>query len=469
MRRKIPWYYFPWLYHVLKYWVRLGTLSFYRRVEQIGKRKYPVRGPKIIAVNHRNGLSDAILTASLLKEHPTFLTRADVFLHPLAKKALNWLMMIPVYRSRDGVDVIQKNKETFQFCIDELKDEKSIFIFPEGNHARQFKVRPLKKGLARIAFQTAEETNFSIPLQVVPVGISYSHYTHVRSRLLIWYGEAFSVQSYYEMYQENPRKALVELTKKIREELKKLTLHISNAQEYDTIDSLQRLYTPDRVVEKGGNLESEYDRLLASKEIVAGLEQDPNAMAPWKDRIRAYWDQLKALGIRDHVVREAPFSASQLVMSFVGMVFLFPFFLISLIHHAWLYIWPYRFALSKFKDDQWHQSISMLFAVFPAVPYHILLWGLAWWITGSLGWSLVYIGVVIASAYISLEFIRSWKIWRGRRRYMRLIKSGDLLAGQLAAERKILVEAIRQMLSVGLVEQESGKREGERGESFATS
>ena len=464
MRRKIPWYYFPWLYHMLKYWVRLGTLSFYRKVEQVGKKEYPVKGPKIIAVNHRNGLSDAILVASLLKEHPTFLTRADVFLHPLAKKALNWLMMIPVYRSRDGVDVIQKNKETFQFCIDELKDDKSIFIFPEGNHARQFKVRPLKKGLARIAFQAAEETNFSIPLQVVPVGISYSHYTNVRSRLLIWYGEAFSIEPFYGLYQENPRKALVELTKTIREELKKLTLHISNAQEYAHIDALQRLYTPDRVLEKGGKLSSEYDRLLASKEIVEGLEREPTAMDPWKERTQNYWDQLKALNLRDHVIREAPFSGGQLMISLMGMVLLSPFFLISCIHHAWLYIWPYRFALGKFKDDQWHQSISMLFSVFPAVPYHLLLWGLAWWITGSLGWSLLYIGVVILSGYISLELIRSWKIWRGRRRYMRLIKSGDLLASQLATERKTLVEAIRQMLGVGLVKQEE-----EKGESFATS
>ena len=456
MRRKIPWYYFPWLYHALKFWVRLGTLSFYRRVEQKGKRKYPVKGPKIIAVNHRNGLSDAILIASLLKEHPTFLTRADVFLHPLAKKALNWLMMIPVYRSRDGVDVIQKNKETFQFCIDELKDNKSIFIFPEGNHARQFKVRPLKKGLARIAFQAAEETNFSMPLHVVPVGISYSHYTHVRSRLLIWYGEAFSVEPYYELYQENPRKALVELTKTLREELKKLTLHISHAKEYDSIDDMQRLYTPDRVLEKGGKLDSEYDRLLASKEIVAGLELDPAAMTPWKDRVKTYWDQLKALNLRDHVIREAPFSGAQLIMSFIRMVLLSPFLLISALHHAWLYIWPYRFALNKFKDDQWHQSISMLFTVFPAVPYHILLFGLAWWITGSLGWSLVYIGIVIISAYISLELIRSWKIWKGRRRYMRLLRSGEPQASQLAAERERLVEAIREMVNSSPEQEKSG-------------
>ena len=446
MRRKFPWYYFPWFYHVLKLWVRLGAKTFYRSVEQIGKADYPVNGPKIIAVNHRNGLSDAILVASMLKEHPTYLTRADVFLHPLAKKALNWLMMIPVYRTRDGVDVVKKNQETFQFCVDELKDGKSIFIFPEGSHDRQHKVRPLKKGLARIAFQAAEESNFSLPIEVVPVGISYSHYTHVRSRLLIWYGEGFSIEPYYPLYQENPRKALVELTKKIREEIKKLTLHITSPKDYERIDQAQRLYTPDLVLERGGRLVSEYDRLRASKSIVESLEKEPSQLEGWSDRINTYWENLKQLNLRDHVIREAPHSSRKLFFTFLGMFLLSPFFLFSAIHHFGLYRWPYRFAIKKFKDDQWHQSISMLFSVFPGVLYHILLWALAWWITGSLGGSLAYIGLVLFSGYIALELIRSWKIWKGWRRYRRLLKANDPVTLKLVPERKELVKAIKEMV-----------------------
>ena len=451
MIRKYPWYYFPWFYHVLKHWVRLGTKTYYRKVEQIGTKAYDPKGPKIIAVNHRNGLSDAILIASLLREHPTFLTRADVFLKPAARKALNWLKMIPVYRSRDGVDVIQKNQETFQYCIDELKDGNSVFIFPEGNHARKHRVRPLKKGLARIAFQAAEQSGFSLPLKVVPVGITYSKYIEIQGNLLIWYGEPIDLQPYYPLYQENPRKALLEVTKLIREALKKYTLHISLVEEYDFIDQIQKLYTPDKLGAKYLYRTAPIEQLKASKEIVEQVEEkissEPEAFSEIREALPAYYEDLEKLNLRDHLIYRGPFSKGYLFQKGFWIFLLAPFFLIFLIHNFWLYRFPYKFAVKKFKDDQWHQSISMLFAIFPAVPYHFLLFGLAWWLTGSLLFAGIYIVVVIGSALLSLEMIRWWKRWQGARRYMRLLKQEHSLAIGLASRRKKLVDSIRNTIN----------------------
>lgn len=448
MIRKYPWYYFPWLYHVLKHWVRLGTKTYYRKVEQKGKKAYDPKGPKIIAVNHRNGLSDAILIASLLREHPTFLTRADVFLKPLARKALNWLRMIPVYRSRDGVDVIQKNQETFQFCIDELKDGNSVFIFPEGNHARKHRVRPLKKGLARIAFQAAEQSDFTLPLKIVPVGITYSKYIEIYGNLLIWYGTPIDLEPYYPLYKENPRKALLEVTKALREALKEYTLHISLVEEYDFIDQMQKLYTADHLGVKYLDRVSPSAQLKASKEIVekveAKLSSDSKAFSEIRGELPYYFEDLERLALRDHVIQRGPFSRQNLFIKGFGIFLLAPFFLISLIHHFWLYRFPYQFAINKFKDDQWHQSISMLFATFPAVPYHLILFGLVWWLTGSAVWATIYISLVIASGLLGLEMIRWWKRWRGDIRYMHLLRTKDSIAIGLAARRKKLVDVIRK-------------------------
>jgi len=431
--------------------VRLGTKTFYRKVQQVGKRSYPVKGPKIIAVNHRNGLSDAILLASLLQEQPTFLTRADVFLKPLARKALNWFKMIPVYRSRDGVDVIKMNQETFQFCINELKEQRSVFIFPEGNHARKHRVRPLKKGLARIAFQAAEQTHFKMPLQVVPVGITYTDYIKIGGQLLVWYGKPIDLRPYYSTYQENPRKALVEVTQAGREGLKALTLHISDIEHYDFIDNVLTLFIPDWVAATGRALRNPHHRLLAGQEIIRRTETNPSLLDQ-ETPLQTYFQQLEALNLRDHVVRRGPFSRANRFLKGLGLFLLSPFFLFSALHHFWLYRWPYRFALKNFKDDQWYQSISMLFATFPALPYHLLLFFLAWALTDSLLWAGSYIVLVLGSGYLALQMIRWWKRWRGEVRYMRLLKHKDPVAGQLAPTRKMLVERIQAVMQAAGLE-----------------
>ena len=64
---------------------------------------------------------------------------------------------MPVYRIQDGVDSLKNNETIFQQCVRILSSKNTLILLPEGNHSGYWRLRPLKKGLARIAFQAQKE------------------------------------------------------------------------------------------------------------------------------------------------------------------------------------------------------------------------------------------------------------------------------------------------------------------------
>jgi hypothetical protein len=94
--------------------------------------------------------------------------------------------MIPVYRISEGKDKLENNADTFEQCIDVLKRNETLLIFSEGICINEWKLRTLKKGTARIAYQAwfCER----IPeMKVVPTGISYSSFSHAPKT--VWVNE----------------------------------------------------------------------------------------------------------------------------------------------------------------------------------------------------------------------------------------------------------------------------------------
>src|SRR6056297_1906445 len=158
----------------------------------------------IYAPNHQNALMDALAILATYKGEPVFLARADIFEKKTISKILTFLKILPIYRIRDGKTNLQNNDAIFQKTIDVLKERKRLTILPEGNHAGRRKLRTVKKGISRIAFQAEEATDFSMGIKIVPVGLDYQHYYHVQSRLTVYYGKAIPLEQFVEEYKANP-------------------------------------------------------------------------------------------------------------------------------------------------------------------------------------------------------------------------------------------------------------------------
>jgi len=219
----------------LRLWVKWGLSIYFSRTAVSGRGNIPVNTPFIIVANHQNALLDPLLIATMTGIKPYFLARADLFKKPLFANLLAIIQLIPVFRIRDGLSSINGNRESFSQCERLLAENKAILIFPEGNHSLRRNVRPLSKGFTRIAFGAMEKYP-SLPLSILPIGISYESHQQVGSAVRIEIGKPLLVAS----YKEDSRS----LTQAAYDALKELTVHIPDEGYENTLNTLKANHIP---------------------------------------------------------------------------------------------------------------------------------------------------------------------------------------------------------------------------------
>src|SRR5664279_5150698 len=156
---------------------------FYRKVIVLGRENINPNDPLIFAPNHQNALMDALAVLFTHKGQPIFLARADIFKRKTIAAVLYFLKILPVYRLRDGFSSLKSNDEIFVKTIDVLKNKNGVVILPEGDHAGFRRLRQLKKGICRVAFQSDEATGFNLKVKIIPVGLEFSKL--FRDRILV--------------------------------------------------------------------------------------------------------------------------------------------------------------------------------------------------------------------------------------------------------------------------------------------
>ena len=232
---------FDWIQRI---WYEIGWFSvevsfrfYFKRWQVANYKNVPKQGPTIYASNHQNAFMDALAIIMSNKRHTVFLTRADVF---KSKSAAFWLRsvnMIPIYRIRDGKNSMAKNDAVIEECVEILSNgRKPVAIFPEGNHGMNRTLRPLKKGLSRIAFAAMEANNYELDLKVVPIGVNYSRPTRFRGDLLVNYGEPILLKDYVDLYKENPNQAFIALKDELSARIKDLMIDIQDKEHYEEIE-----------------------------------------------------------------------------------------------------------------------------------------------------------------------------------------------------------------------------------------
>ncbi len=214
---------------------------FYRRVIVLGRENIAPDQHLIFAPNHQNALMDALAVLFTHRGQPIFLARADIFKKKTIASILYFLKLLPVYRIRDGFSSLKGNDEIFIKTIDVLKNKNGLVILPEGNHEGFRRLRQLKKGICRIAFQSEEATDFSLNIRLIPVGLEFSNYSRVRQVLTVVYGKPIEVSEFHNLYRESPERALNELRTRLSEKMKKNMVHIESQEDYEAIDELRSM------------------------------------------------------------------------------------------------------------------------------------------------------------------------------------------------------------------------------------
>lgn len=193
------------LYTTLKYLCKTAVQCYFSKIEFNGEEHIPKGDvPVIFAANHRSAFLDAILLAVFSREPIHFLARADVFSGALGR-FLEAINMMPIYRIRDGYKNLSRNDMVFEKCSKILKAKKRLLIFPEGSQEDLIYLRPLTKGIARIALNTQNEMD--TPILIIPLGINYFNAFHSGHKLCFNYGRPIQVESFMQEFQDHNNKA----------------------------------------------------------------------------------------------------------------------------------------------------------------------------------------------------------------------------------------------------------------------
>ena len=224
-----------WFTLVCSY-IKLGLYFYSKKITVIGRTNIPKKGAILFAVNHPNGLVDPLYVTTTNSRQNHFLVRAASFKNPIVKKILESLYLMPIYRIRDGIKQLSNNQEIFEKCYHILNKGETLMIFPEGSHDKKRTIRPLSKGFTRIV-SGALEKHKNLEIKVIPVGITYQHPSNFPAKVTVSYGKPIATREIFEA--NSAAKSINILKEKVSEQLKSLSVHITNDENYET--TLQKL------------------------------------------------------------------------------------------------------------------------------------------------------------------------------------------------------------------------------------
>lgn len=260
VKKRLSFFYFVFQQY-LKFWHRI----YYRSIKIIKYTQVPAPYPVIYAPNHQNALMDALAILLTDYHQPFFLARADIFKSKFIASFLNRMKILPVYRIRDGAENLGKNDEIFKMTSRIFKQGSPLGIFPEANHSVIRSLRPLKKGVVRVAFLAESENDWKLNLHIIPMGIYYSDIQKMNQDLVLQYGKAIPMSNYRELYEQNEVAAFNQLRKDIAEGIREHIVDIPNDAEYSFKENIRDLFQLPNFAKYAGN------PVVHSQEIVARL------------------------------------------------------------------------------------------------------------------------------------------------------------------------------------------------------
>ena len=433
------------LYLILKSLTNIFYRVYYSSdIKGLEKNTYDK--PIIMAPNHVNGFVDPVSIAMVSAQKIRFFARGDVFKGQIAKWALDKINISPMYRLQEGYSELKKNDKTFEECRKLLSDNKTILIFPEAICIQEKRLQPLKKGLARILFQTGELFDFKKDVLVVPIGLNYSDAKKFRSKLLINFGDAISIKKYEELFRQDKVKAINEFTKMLEHEMAKLIIVIKNKENDELVESINELYLHYWMKDKHYRLKDIEQQYFASKEIAEMVNYFDSThltlLESLKNIVIPYRKRLQKLNLRDHLLRPEiinKMNIGNFLLDFFIIWFGMPIYFIGLAMNYPPYSISRNLADKKVKNVEFYASIYLNMSMLLWLFYYgiqLLIVTLAFRSWTFLG---IYALLVPISGFFVLNFYPIMKKIIGRWRLMRMVRKEKKIIEDLINERTLVI------------------------------
>lgn len=436
------------LYQILKTLTNIFYRIYYT-IEVKGLEKNPYGKPVIMAPNHINGFIDPVSIGMMSSQKVRFFARGDVFKGRFAKWILNEMNVSPMYRLKEGYSELKKNDKTFEECRTLLSDNKTILLFPEAICVQEKRLQPLKKGLARILFQTEELFDFKKEVWVLPIGLNYSDAKKFRSKLFINIGDPVSIKKYEELYKLDKVKAINDFTKMLEQEMTKLIIVIKNKENDELVEGITELYLHywmQAEQHDPKNMEKQFSVRKDIAEMVNYFDaENLTLLGSLKKAIIPYRANLQKLNLRDHLLRPEiinKMNIGNFLLDFLIIWFGMPIYLIGLVMNFPPYYISRDFADKKVKNVEFYASIHLNISML----LWLLYYGIQLLVVALIFRNWTFLGIYallvpLTGLYV-LKFYPAMKKIFGRWRLMRMVRKERKTIEDLINERTPIIKEI---------------------------
>ncbi len=233
------------LYKILKVVIRFVLSIFYRKLYITGVEHINPNVPQLLASNHPNGFMEPLIMACYFPRPLHFLVRGDVFDKKWLRPILIGTNQIPIFRFKDGFSKLRENALTMDASTQLMLQNNLLLIYAEGSTENVKQLRPLQKGLARIAFAVLEanpETN----LEILPSGVNFTHPPQFGKTAMLRVGTPLKIKDYAALYIKDQKEAYQKLLDDIYAAMKPNVVHLDDLLKLGLLEDLLAI---DRSVE----------------------------------------------------------------------------------------------------------------------------------------------------------------------------------------------------------------------------
>jgi len=259
-----------------------------------------VDGAVLVTMNHPNALVDPLVIFRTGQRPSRPLAKASLFDQALTGTLLRGLGGLPVYRRQDDPALMHLNERTFDAAVSALQAGEAVQIYPEGRSHSEPSLTPIRTGAARIALRAAAERDWTLDVQVQPVGLTYTRKHLFRGRVVAAFGEPFSISEFQPLYDEDDRAAVRELTDRIRRGLESLTLNFDHPDDRELVEVAERLYARQKKLVRWRERDLMANRLPRLRAFASGVRwlraTDPERLTELRQAVRRYLRLLTLLG-----------------------------------------------------------------------------------------------------------------------------------------------------------------------------
>jgi 1-acyl-sn-glycerol-3-phosphate acyltransferase len=291
------------LYYLVRPIARLSLRFYLRRIDLVGTERIPRDKPVILAANHPTTFIEPCILACFLDRPLSFLARGDFFRKSLFARLLRSLHILPVFRLRDGgYQKLKDNYKTFEACFTALRQRKTLMILAEGRCIHEKRLRPLKKGTARIALGALDQYPDLGEVYVVPVGVNFDYADRLRAHAMIEFGEPMLASSYLERYRDHANQTITEFTDDLRGRLRESVIHVDDLDNDLLAEAaflLDRSEHPRELYPTVGRVDNGLRNELAIAERINAATD----LADLRHRADRYFHRLRWLRLDDAAVR----------------------------------------------------------------------------------------------------------------------------------------------------------------------